>query len=209
MTPAAGFLAGLGCGFTLLVASALRPVSPRWLRVLLLCLMLVQAAWYLLSLLASPAVWLPWSEPLWLLTATGLLVSSVFAIDQLLRHPAMSPRRLLRWCSPLLIVAIVAAPLLRYPPLIPFLGRALLYLGVYMLGSLGFSIWMLVLFPKIPSRVMRGAVCLLAAAHAMRAGEILYGLWRVGIPAIVHADLFLLMSLWYAYDLAYRLDTNR
>lgn len=198
MTLEGAFFAGLGCGLTLLLAAAIRPVSPRWLKQLLIGLLLLQGASYLLPVLTQT------------MTSTGLLLCSVFAVDQLIRHPAMSAKQLLVWCSPLIVFALATTAVLLFAPdKIPPLWRSCFLLGIPVLGSAGFALWVLLLFPKIPSREMRRALGLLAAAHTLQAGAFLFSLWQAGLPAAFHTDLLLLIALWHAYDTAYALQTNR
>ena len=100
------FLLGLASGVTLLTISAYRRVSPGWLKwMLVACGALVISRYATMALFASAEtpehVWRV--RHCWFASYLGLTLPSVFAIDQLLRHPAMTPKKLLGWFSPFLL----------------------------------------------------------------------------------------------------------
>ena len=100
------FLLGLASGITLLAISAYRRVSPAWVKWLLVASGLFVISRYVaMALFASAET----PEPVWgfrfcwFASYIGLTLPSVFAVDQLLRHPAMNPKKLLTWCAPFLV----------------------------------------------------------------------------------------------------------
>lgn len=195
----AEFFFGLGVGLILLLSSALRAVSPRWLRLFLIGCLLPQAAGYLFHI---PHLFMP--------ASAGLLLCSIFAVDQLIRHPAMSAKKLLVWCSPVLVftAATCLALWLAAQWISPW-WQARLTESVVVLGGAGFIGWVCLLLAKVPSAAMRRALIMLAAAHALQAGAVFFFAWTTGRLVTLHADLALLLALWHAYDTACGLQVNR
>ena len=99
------FLLGLAAGLTLLAMTAYLTVSPPWLRwLLVLTGVLVMGRYCTMALFAlyqdPQPVW--GLRRYWLGTSIGLTLPTVVALDQLVRHPAMTPRKLLTWFAPFL-----------------------------------------------------------------------------------------------------------
>jgi len=99
------FSLGLAVGLAVLAMTAYLSVSPRWLR-----WMLLASGAYVTSRYVTMALFAVSPEPqrlwalrrCWLASSVGLTFPMLVALDQLVRHPAMSPRKLLRWFSPFL-----------------------------------------------------------------------------------------------------------
>lgn len=115
------FLLGLAAGLTILTATAYRRTSPAWLRgMLLACAALMLGRYVALAAHTSPdaAERFEVLRRFWFASVIGLTLPSVFAVDQLVKHPAMTPMRLLRWCAPFLAASaaiLLLAPLRLMP----------------------------------------------------------------------------------------------
>ncbi len=207
------FLLGLASGFALLAASAYRRVSPAWLKWLLLSTTLLVLGRYLtLALFTQPdAPRHAWAwRHLWFGTSLGLTLPSVMAIDQLLRHPAMSPKTLLRWCSP--FFATYAAVMLfgdMHPAPDRIVGWTLqLSAGWRLAVSIAQSLFVLtflggcaVVARKVPVPRIRIALAFLALGHVTLAvdGVILAaGGWYV--RPFLYSEMLTLAALWHAYE---------
>ena len=213
------FLLGLASGLALLTLSAYRRVSPRWLRSLLFALGLLVIGRYLtLALFTQPdAPQRFWPlRHLWFGTSVGLTIPSVFAVDQLIRHPAMTPKKLLQWFSPFLAVygaVMLLAPL--RPAFDPVAGwslrlsggwQALLSAvqGVFVVGFVGACA---LFFKKIPSAPIRVSLVWLAAAQVSLALDGLIpavGGWYVR-PSL-YSEMLALLAIWHAYETSGRLQ---
>ena len=97
------FFLGLSIGISLLTMTSYRRVSPTWLRWLLIVsgILLIAHQLTLALVINSSSSDHLWAlRVLWYLMPMALLFPGIMAIDQLLRHPAMSPKRLLQWLLP-------------------------------------------------------------------------------------------------------------
>lgn len=193
MTAIDFFLLGLASGIALLTMTAYRRVSPRWLRWLLLASGVLLLGHYLslarsYALIGVFAVFVPAS---WLETTgapLALTLPGVFAIDQLLRHPSITPKTLLWWYGPF-AAALVILPLF---PLIPFWHLRVL-VGLFALGLVGVCAFAIL---KFPSPTIRPALLVLILGYlALGIGYV----WLGGFHAF---DTLTLLALWYAYDTA-------
>lgn len=187
------FLLGFAAGLTTLTMSAYRRVSPRWLRWLLLGSGLLMLGRYLA--LAMLEV-LPHPPRGVLLHAAhvgsviGLTLPSVFAIDQLLRHPALSPKTLLRWYAPFAILVSVS------------LSAGFVWgFVVWSLFAVGFVAACLFAILKFPVPAARSALLGLVM------GYLGWGLMRalplLGVGSLSPyflAELPILLALWHAYE---------
>ena len=97
--PAAGapFLLGFSVGVCLLPLAASHRASPTWIRGVVAGVTLFIMARYLA--IAADLTAPGWSLPLLAFPTAGTAFVGVLAVDQLIRHPAMSPRRLVAWCA--------------------------------------------------------------------------------------------------------------
>lgn len=207
------FLLGLASGFALLAASAYRRVSPAWLKWLLLGTTLLVLGRYLaLALFTQPdapeRVW-AWRH-LWFGTSIGLTLPSLMAVDQLVRHPAMSPAKLLRWYAPFLAVYAavmllgdfhpVPDPVAGWMPQLsrPWQAAVSIVQSVFVLGFLGGCA---VLARKIPVPRLRAALAFLALGHA---GLGLDGLLLASggwyFRPFLYSEMLTLAALWHAYE---------
>ncbi len=206
---------GLAVGITCLTMSAYRDISPRWLRWLLLASGLFVVSRYLtMALFAiSPQPQGFWGlRRCWLATSVGLTFPSVVALDQLVRHPAMSPKKLLRWFSPFLIAYTLVFAFGRFELLpnplggvIPRLAGAGLWLlaltqGGFVIGFLGFGA---LLIQKLPSRPIRLALLGLMRAWGYLALDgliVACGGWY--FRPFLFSELLALLAIWFAFETA-------
>lgn len=214
------FLLGLASGIGLLTLSAYRHVSPGWLRWLLMSL-----GAFVISRYAVLAAFAAAEDPhrlwvlrhCWLASSIGLTVPGVFAVDQLVRHPAISAKKLLRWCSPFL--AVYAAVILFgqfTTAQDPWLGWMLhltspwhhllsVVQSVFVLGYLGLCV---LLIRKIPSRPIQTALAILAVSYGyLGLDGVLLALGRFYFRPFLFSEMFALLALWHAYETAARLQT--
>ena len=174
-TSSSTFLLGLASGLTLLPLTAYRNVTPGWLKWLLWAGGLLLLARYLLiagrvNVEAAYAF----------IQVIGFAVPGVIALDQLIRHPNMTPKKLaVTWCLPLIVVAGATC---WWPRIAIIVGRLI---GAGLMGMCFFLSW------KIPVPTLRRTMLILGLA---------YGLWAVA--HVLLSELPLLLALWYAYDTA-------
>src|SRR3989338_202067 len=110
IAPLAGwylFFLGLATGIVLLDVTVYRKLPSRWLRWTLIALAAFVASRYLtmalFALSDDPQRW--WVlRRCWFAPAVGLTLPSVLVLDQLLRHPAWSAAKALRYFSPFLVI---------------------------------------------------------------------------------------------------------
>jgi len=224
MSPAAGvylFLLGLACGVAVLTTTSYRRVSPRWLRWLLFAsgafVMSRYVTMALFTATDAPRYFLA-LRPCWFATSIGLTFPSVVALDQLLRHPAMTPRRLLVWFSPFLamygIVLLFAGVTLVPDRLVGWAlhlesgWQVLLSLtqGVFVIGFIGISV---MLMQKIPSTPIRLALLGLAAGQAyLGLDGLLLALGRWYFRPFLYSEMLTLLALWHAFETSARLQQS-
>ncbi|MBI4597675.1 MAG: hypothetical protein HY737_04645 [Candidatus Omnitrophica bacterium] len=195
MNPADIYLVGLASGVVLLPITSFRRLSPLWLKLLLVaagCLLIIR---YLMLGLPDPVA--PpmgrWSAPFVRLTgAIGVTLPGIFAMDQLIRHPAMTPQKLLRWCAPLIALDLVTC--WRIP-------LAMLVQGAV---GLGLASACAMLGGKIPVPSIRKPLAILGLAYGMwAAANLLIGL-ATAIPLrwMLLAELNLMLAVWHAFDMS-------
>ena len=213
------FLLGLASGLALLAISAYLRVSPRWLRWLLCATGLFVVSRYITMALfttddALARYWM--LRQCWFASAIGLTLPGVMAIDQLLRHPAMSPKKLLAWFSPFLAVYLAVILFGSFTPVQdPWLGwapqlgpgwRMLLSVtqGVFVIGFLSA---ILVIARKLPVRAVRRALLGLALGFAyLGVDGLILACGGSYFRPFLFSEMLALISLWYAYDTALRLQ---
>lgn len=216
MPSAAGaylFLLGLATGVALLTTTSYRRVSPPWLRWLLMAsgvfVMSRYATMALFTADDAPRYFLA-LHPCWFATSVGLTLPSVFALDQLLRHPAMTPKKLLVWFSPFLVVyglLLLFADVTMEPDRVAGWTLRLaagwqillsLTQGVFVIGFIGIS---LMLMRQIASTPIRLALLGLAAAHAyLGVDGLLLALGRWYFKPFLYSEMLTLLALWHAYE---------
>lgn len=207
------FLLGLASGLTLLSLTSYRRLSPRWLKWLL-----VVTGCFTLSRYVTLALFATSQDPqrMWFLrpcyfaTSIGLTLPSAFAVDQLVRHPAMSPKKLLGWYAPFLIASL-AAMLFSSPAFIPdrVMGWTLrLNTGwrwwfstlhaVFIALFIGAS---LMIFTKAPFARIRLALLGLASAQgALGVDGLLVMCGRWYFRPFLYTEMLALLAIWYAYE---------
>ena len=169
------FFLGLASGVILLPLTAYRFVTPRWLRWVLWAsgvLLLIRNLLIVRGIHAETAYAF--------IAMTGFTLPGVVALDQLIRHPNMTPKKLLvRWCLPLLGIAGATC---WWPGIAMTVGRLI---GAALVGAC------LLLSAKIPVPSLRRTLLILGLA---------YSFWTVA-PVLL-SELVLLILLWHAYETA-------
>ncbi len=205
------FSLGVTAGLTFLTMTAFWAVSPRWLRNLLLLTGLLTLSRYVAMVICAisddPQPW--WLlRRCWWATTIGLTLPTVVAVDQLVRHPAMTPKKLLSRFSPFLIVYLlvmllgastpVRDPWIGWVPRLAPAWRLILSItqGLFVLGLLGVSGF---LVRKLPSRSVRAALIGLMLAHASLGIDRFVRLFG-GWPAcpFLFGELLTLLAIWAA-----------
>ncbi len=211
------FLLGLAAGVSLLTMSAFRRVTPAWLKWMLLASgVLVIGRYVAMAMFATAAqphmVW-GWRF-CWFATSLALPLQTAFAIDQLVRHPAMTPKRVLMWLSPWLaayLAVILFGHVTAAPDRIAGWGlhltpgwQRLLAAAhsAFVLAVLALA-WRLV--PRLPSTAVRLALLGLAAAQvALAADGMLVGLGYWYVRPYLWSELLALTAVWHAFNTAER-----
>lgn len=207
------FLLGMACGIAFLPLSAYRRVSPPWLKWLLMATGLFTMSRYLtMALFTSPdAPQRFWAlRHAWFASSLGLTLPSAFAIDQLLRHPAMTPKKLLGWVSPFVLVWAAAMLFGRFTTRPDRVIGWTVHLdpvwrgvlsgahGLYSAGIIGVGV---ALSLRLPSRPIRVALIGLACAHAYLLFDgflLLAGVWY--FRPFFFSELLTLVAIWHAYE---------
>jgi hypothetical protein len=209
------FLLGLAAGIALLSLTAYRHVSPAWLRRLLLAAGLFVFSRYvtmaLFTIPATPTA-LALLRPCWFATSVGLTLPSVFAVDQLLRHPAMTPKRLLRWYAPFLaayLAVLLFGRVSAEPDRVAGWSLHLtpvwqLLLSVthtaFVLAFLGVCVS---LMRKVPQRPIRVALAGLAAAYVyLTVDGLVLALGGWYFRPYLYSEMLALLALWHAFETA-------
>ena len=215
------YLLGLASGLALLAISAYRRVTPLWLRWLLIASgLLVIGRDVTLALFTSPdAPQRFWAlRRCYFLSAIGLTLPSVFAIDQLLRHPAMTPKKLLGWYAPFLAayVAVIlfgditpaADPVVVWTLHLntPWRMAAAAIQGVFVVGFIGICV---LLMRKVPSRPIRVALLGLVLGHGYLALDgLLLSMGRWYFRPFLYSEMVTLLALWHAYETGFALQNR-
>lgn len=193
------FLLGLSAGLSLLPLSAYRRVSPRWLAGALIISGLIITSRYPLMALAaqSPPTHVPaWGDLAhgWFAGILGWILPAACAVDQLLRHPAMTPSKLARWVAPVIVLhgLLLALSHTRQPGAIPWYA---VLSGVQLASVIGFIGICAFFWAKVPVRPIRlalGGLILAAAA--------------LGLDGAPYSDMLASVALWHAYETARQLS---
>lgn len=189
------FWLGVAVGLTILVMTAYRVISPRWLRWALMGSgALVIGRYVTMAVLATGAqevAALP--QRLWFGSAVGLTFPGVVAVDQLVRHPAMTPKKLLRAYAPFLACYALAIGLGSAPAL-----------ALTQIIFAGLMVWLGVqLVKKLPSQHIKVALVILMAAYLYLAldGVLLaLGVWYRW--PFLYSEILTLLALWWAFETA-------
>lgn len=206
------FLLGLASGLTILTITSYRHVSPRWLKWLLIATgVFVISRYVTMALFTLPNApeHFRWLRHCWYATSVGLTLPSIMAIDQLLRHPAWSPKKLLVWFSPFLAadaaVILFASPLIpeHVEPWSPVLGRGWGWLlsivqSVFVVGFISLCV---LLMRKIPSRPIRMALLALTVGQAyLGVDGLLLAMGKWYFRPFLYSEMLTLLAIWYAYE---------
>ena len=218
MTPLASlylFLLGLASGLALLALTSYRRISPMWLRWLLFVSgAFVISRYVTLALFTQArATQQFWAlRHCWLATSVGLTLPSVIAVDQLVRHPAMTPKKLFRWYAPFLLAYLLVMFFGRFTPMPdPLIGWSLrlnppwrwllcLVQGVFVIGFVGLCVF---LIRQLPSSSVRLALAGLVIAHLALACDgllLAFGGWYV--RPFLFSEMLTLIALWHAFSTA-------
>ena len=223
MQPAGGylFLLGLAGGLAILPLTAYARVTPGWVRWLLMAAGIFTAGRYValayIMMFAGGPVEI---GQLWFGSTVGLTLPSVFAVDALVRHPAMTPKKLLLRFSPFLaayaalllfargdvIVYRIAQGSTVIPDRVFLLAPvwrmfAFVVQALFVIGFVGLC---LLLVKKIPVQAIQSALLILAAAHSYLG---VVGLllatrgWWFTAPFLA-PEMLVLLALWYAFQIA-------
>ncbi len=188
------FLLGLASGLTLLAISAYRHASPAWLKWLLIISGILLISRYVVSAQATTTsnkeslqLWIV--QYCWISRFIGLTLPAIFAVDQIIRHPAMTPQKLLQWYAPFLIAAGVALAL----------GNVALVVVqiVFFIGLVGVC---LMLMRKIPSPPIQRALLGLALAYGCLGVDALAVILDRYRTLFFSSEMVALLALWYAYE---------
>ena len=196
------FLLGLACGVALLTATSYRRVSPPWLRWLLVASAMLVLSWYALitlQVLPEAPISSGWVRAGWYAGAIGFTLPAFFAIDQLLKHPAMTPAKLLRWYVPFfalygLVTCFADLALMErlFAVIHSLFGAAILAVG-------------LLLLRRVPAGAIRNALLLLMAAYVSFAGEAVVRAFLLS-DGFRYLELLVLLALWHAYETSAKLQ---
>lgn len=208
-------LLGLALGLTLLAATAYLRIGPVWLRGLLM----LSAAWlacrylamFLFAVSPNPhEVWL-WRYA-WFGSAVGLTFPAAVAVDQLVRHPAMTPKKLLRWYAPfflgyVLIIALgrftlTADPVVGAAPKLVGWGRWAIGVvqSAYVLGLAFICFQLMRKLPSKPIRLALGGLLLAFAYLAVDGALLAAGQWY--FRPFLYSELLTLAAIWFALETA-------
>ena len=215
------FLLGLSAGMALLTITSYRRVSPAWLK-----WVLIAAGIFVISRYVTMALFTSEDAPqrfwalrrCWFATSLSLPLASIFAVDQLVRHPAMTPKKLLCWYTPFLVAygaVILFGTLTPTPdrfvgwtPQLTVGWRQVLALthGVFVVGFVGVGI---LLIRKLPVRSARCALLGLIAAVLLLALDgifIALGSWY--FRPYLYSEIIMLLALWHAFETAAALQQS-
>lgn len=209
------FLLGLASGVALLAISSFRQVTPAWLKWALTASGLLVIARYvtLAIFTSSDAPQRFWGlRHVWFGSAIGLTFPSAFAVDQLIRHPAMTPKKLLRWVAPFLVAygAVMLFGTYRPEPA-PVVGWTLhlsapwrvfvsAVQGAFAAGFIGIGA---MLMRKIPSRpIQLGLLGLLAGQTLLGLDGLIVALGGWYVRPFLFSEMVMCLAIWHAFETA-------
>ena len=209
------FLLGLASGIALLPLTAYGTVSPRWLKWLLLGAGLFTISRYVtMALFTHPEA--PrrfWAlRHCWFASSIGLTLPSAVAVDQLLRHPAISPQKLLQWYAPFFIafglVILFGGTVPEADPLIGWKPHLTAGWRLWLSGSslafvVSFAVIGSALIRKVPvPRIRLALLALIVAQGSLGVNSLLLGREPGPVSPFLYSELAGLLALWYAYRTA-------
>ena len=205
------FLLGAALGMTTLLVTAYATVSPRWLRWLLFASAALVAGRYLaMAAFAVGHGELGWvARRAWLGSSVGLTFPGAVALDQLIRHPLMTPKKLLKALSPFLVAyaAVMLAGQFElaldphvgaYPRLIGWARPVIIVTQSCFV--LGFAWLGLTAIQKLPMPRIRPAILGLMAAYSYLGVDgllVTVGHWY--FRPFLFSEMVTMAALWYAY----------
>ena len=178
------FALGFAVGLTLMMASAARRVSPRWLKVSVLICAALEATQY-------AVLWTGSATFLWMGGMIGLSWPTMVAADQLVRHPAMTPKRLLHWYLPFLLGFGLT---LLWVTIVPLME------GVFVTAFVGVCV---LLIRKLPMPPIRLALACLALGQVCVGISGLVLVFRGVAGWLLVAEIVMLLALWHAFETAW------
>lgn len=204
------FLLGLASGIAVLAISAYRRISPAWLRSLLIISGILLIGRYVVMALFTnvnaPERW--WFfHRLWLASTISLILPTAFAIDQLIQHPGMTPKKLLLRLSPALGCYVIVFLFAKMSAVriegigwwVGLTGPWRVFLGLVQTLVVGGLIAICVLlFKKISSYPMRRALIGLILAYAY-----------LSVVPSLYSEMLVLLAVWHTFETAFDLQRNR
>jgi hypothetical protein len=188
------FALGVAVGLTVMMMAAARRVSPFKASVIC-CGVFVAARYVALAAIRQAGLSVEWGE-LRLLWHSGMTVLSwltIVAADQLVRHPAMTPKRLVGWVLlPFLAACGVTAP---------WWTAALTVQELFTISFIGVCV---LLIRKLPFPPIRRALAGLVVGQGCLGTSgwmSAFGGWGF-LPYFI-AELVMLLALWSAYETAW------
>lgn len=198
------FLLGLTSGLAVLTLTAYRRVSPTWLKGLLIAVGgLIISSYFIQA--ADISLHERIDRLLMGLHVIGLTLPCVFAIDQLIRHPAITPKKLLQWYSPFALLCLMVGFVVSNPDnlfaainssVTVWLWLMVLH-GLFIIGLVTVCV---LLFRKIPSPSIRTALSGVTLGQIAVALTAFAALWRLPDWSLFIAESIAWVTLWYAYD---------
>ena len=183
------FCLRLSTGASALLFSEYLALSPRWFRGVIAAagLGVLLRYWLLVWTAITPVpltAWMIDGIDLW--AAIGLTLPCAAALDQLVRHPAMTPKKLLRAYAP---IAVAWMPAVVLGPLASAVVQSAFALLIVWVGAR--------LIRKLPVRKIRLSVAGLALAQLLLAGQRLAGSGvMLDIRVLLVSEGVVLGSIW-------------
>ena len=210
------FLLGLAAGMVILDMTVYWKLSPRWLRRLLLALAAFTGSRYLTMALfahtTNPQRW--WFlRHCWMASSIGLTVPSVLVLDQLLRHPSWSAKKVLQYFSPFIAVYLAVIIFGRFSPSTdPSLGSLQPALTgawpgviavVQSVFVLGFVTLCALILTQVRSRRVRTAVIGLLVAHLyLGVDGVMLATGHAYFRPFLFSEIVALAAIGHAFDVA-------
>lgn len=209
------FLLGLAAGIAILTITGYFRMSPPWVRWLLTAcgafVMFRYVAMFVYATMPDPGQ-AGWVRHCWYATSLALPLQTAFATDQLIRHPAMTPRKLLTWCAPFVLLYAAVILFGRSVPVPdrivgwtlrlaqPWQSLLSLTHVAFVVGYVGIAA---LLFRKIPVAAIRAELGILMLAQLLLAADglvLAFGGWY--FRPYLFTEMFALVAVWHAHRTA-------
>ena len=146
----------------------------------------------------------------WSVGSIGFTLPGIFAVDQLIRHPAITPKKLLRWYLLFLLAEATTVVI----TIVGTIGWSFAAQLVLLIGFAGGFVGVCVLLArKVPSAPLRRALGGLALSYGYLGARVLLlfplgaALGQRWINTIAFSsEIAALLALWYAYETSARLQ---